>query len=110
MSSLKVSVLESAPTLDIDSAFDRRRFRSNRQRYSPQTLAIAAGLGFLLCYLLESVFQTTPLVRNSLSIPSASSTTFAYPTARHDLVRPQDVKVIGLIFYGRPMFVNVLDW
>jgi len=110
MSSLKVSVMESAPTLDIDSAFDRRRFRSNRQRYSLQTLAIAAGLGFFLCYLLESVFQTTPLVRSSLSIPTASSTTLADPTARHDLVRPENVKVIGLIFYGRPMFVNVLDW
>jgi hypothetical protein len=111
MSSLKVSVMDSAPTLDLDPSLDRRRFRSNSiRRYNLQTLAIAAGFGFFLCYLLESVFQTTPLVRSSLSIPSTSSIAFADPTARHDLVRPENDKVIGLIFYGRPMFVNVLDW
>jgi len=110
MSSLKVSVLESTPTLDIESAFDRRRFRSNRQRCNYQTLAIAAGFGFLLCYLLESIFQTTPLVRSSLLVPTTSSISLVDPSSRHDLIRPEHVKVIGLIFYGRPMFVNVLDW
>lgn len=117
--SLKVSVLESAPYHDMemedhDSPRYQPHVRSSlrRRRYSFSTLALAALAGFLLCYLLETTFQTTPTVRSSLSLLPAAQLFNLGNTGEtlHNLVRPDNVTVIGLIFYGRPMFVNVLDW
>jgi hypothetical protein len=80
----------------------------SRKRYGVPALAIAAAVGFFLCYLLETTFQTTPLVRSSLSLP-VSTQVLKVVSSEVALVRPDNVKVIGLMFYGRAQFVNVLE-
>jgi len=109
--SLKVSILDAAMPHEMESAYlsqEQRRgspsLRS-RQRYSPFALILVGCAGFFLCYLLEATFATSCLVR---SVPSfADSSTHLTSKA---LTRPENVKIIGLMFYGRAQFTNILEW
>jgi hypothetical protein len=108
--SLKVSILESAShEMDDYTPHEKRHHHFHtRKRYSAPALAIAAALGFFVCYLLEATFQTTPLVRSSFSLPQSNRLT-AISDLGPAFTRPKDAKVIGLMFYGRAQFVNVLE-
>jgi len=109
--SLKVSILEAVMPHEMESSHwsqEQRRgsplFRS-RQRYTLSALVLVGCAGFFLCLFLEATLATTsihqnfPFLRNS-SIHSASKA----------LTRPENVQIIGLMFYGRAQFTNILEW
>lgn len=103
------------------SAYHNRAWSSLRSRHpsSLRTFLIAAAS--LICgYLLHTAADNSSYMeRTSLAFSSSNATiyspeitpnTTAYwvPPATA-LVRPVGMKIIGLVFYGRPMFVNILD-
>lgn len=109
--SLKVSILDAAMPHEMDSTYlsqEQRRgspLLRSRQRHSLFALVLVGCAGFFLCYLLETAFATSCLVP---SLPSFldSSTHLTSKILRS----PENVKIIGLMFYGRAQFTNVLEW
>lgn len=78
---------------------------------------VSALLGYLVCSIAnrpdagyvffgrEYLSSTTTLA----DLPHASFLPDAWTPSTKPLVKPEGLKVVGLIFYGRPMFVNILD-
>jgi len=66
-------------------------------------LLLAAVCGFLLCFLCDR--WILPL--DSDALPISLTKTPTTPTTI--LEKPKDRKVVGFVFYGRRMFVSILD-
>lgn len=96
---------------DMDSSESSYEHRRNvpsiryRQRYSLSQLVLVGCLGFLLCYLLEAVLSARYVDRSVPVLLSAGN-----QMTTKSLVRPENVKIIGLVFYGRAQFTNILEW
>jgi len=109
--SIKVSILETATVRDMDGPYVFTRQARNapllrsRQRYSLSQLILTGCAGFFLYYLLEAAFVSTSIVQ---SLPPLLDTSVLPPTTV--LTRPENVKIIGLMFYGRAQFTNILEW
>jgi len=109
--SLKVSILDAAMPYEMESAYlsqGQRRgspLLRSRQRHSLFALVLVGCAGFFLCLLLEAAFATSCLVR-SLPYSVGPSTHLT----SNVLMRPENVKIIGLMFYGRAQFTNILEW
>jgi len=80
------------------------------QSYAQPSLATLCSFlcGFLLCFVI--IQGTLPTHDpNSLSVASDIGSSTGVAIQQEVFVKPEGLKVIGFIFYGRPMFVNVLD-
>jgi len=109
--SLKVSILEAAVPHEMESLYlsqEQRRgspLIRSRQRYSLSALILVGCASFFLCYLLEAAFATTSIVQSNPILPD-----FGTHSTSKILARPENVKIIGLMFYGRAQFTNILEW
>lgn len=107
--------------LEADGLFDPQSRQNPWSTYSPMSprgdhhwhiyakLALVGLGGFLLCFLLDRTFYMGKDTGDvAIPQPSVPANTSIIPYA--DIhVKPAGVKVIGFMFFGRPMFVNILD-
>jgi len=78
--------------------------------YAQASLTVLCSFlcGFLLCFV---VIQGTLPTHDptSLRVQATTATSTEVSLKQEVFTKPEGLKVIGFIFYGRPMFVNVLD-
>lgn len=102
-----------------NSIRDRTSYLFRSRQSSPLRTALIAFAALICGYLLHSAADKSPHylkrlapTNSNLTIYSPSvtpNTTAFWAPPEAPLVRPPGLKIVGLIFYGRPMFVNILD-